>query len=315
MNETLSPVRAAGAAIPNVLPPAWSGPIGQAFGTRLDADAVARVLAHQRESGLRFGEAAVALGLLQPAEVEQALARQFRYPVARAPAPGEPAPLAAELVVAHRPYAPAAEALRGLRAQVRRRLAELDRRVLAVLSPAHGDGRSHVAANLAVAFAQGGGRTLLIDADLRRPRLHTLFGPADPAPAAGGATMEEAAGGLAQMLSGRSGSLAVDAVPGLPALWVLRAGAVPPNPLELLEGPGLARLLADVTLKFEHVVVDTPAFEAGMDAAVIAAACGAGLMVLRPGSSRLAAAQDLMASVPRETEAFAWVGVVFDPAR
>lgn len=308
MNESLSPARAA-AAMPHALPPAWSGPIGQAFGERLDADAVARVLAHQRETGLRFGEAAVALGLLQAGEVEQALARQFRYPVARAPAPGEPSPLATELVVAHRPFAPAAEALRGLRAQLRRRLAELDRRVLAVLSPAHGDGRSHVAANLAVAFAQGGGRTLLIDADLRRPRLHTLFAAAPEA----GEPHEP--GGLAQMLSGRSGSLAVDAVPGLPALWVLRAGAVPPNPLELLEGPGLARLLADVTGKFEHVVVDTPAFEAGMDAAVIAAACGSGLLVLRPGRSRLAAAQDLMAGLPREDEGFAWVGAVFSAAR
>jgi chain length determinant protein tyrosine kinase EpsG len=308
MNETFAP--------PSVLPTAWSGLLGQAFGERLDGAAVARVLAHQRESGLRFGEAAVALGLVQPQEVEQALARQFRYPVAAPALAGRTAPLADELVVAHRPYSPAAEAFRSLRAQVRRRLAEIGRHTLAVLSPAHGDGRSHVAANLAVAFAQGGGRTLLVDADLRRPRLHRLFGSEAGEQAAQAGVTDAStseSGGLAQMLSGRSRSLAVDAVPGLPALFVLRAGAVPPNPLELLEGPALAPLLADVAAKFEHVIVDTPAFEAGMDAAVLAAACGSGLMVLRPGASRLAAAQDLMASLPASDDtAFAWVGAVFD---
>jgi protein-tyrosine kinase len=287
---------------------------GPARGPRPRRPAVRR-----RTSGLRFGEAAVALGLVQPQEVEEALARQFRYPVAAPAVAGQAAPLAAELVVAHRPYSPAAEAFRSLRAQVRRRLAELGRRTLAVLSPAHGDGRSHVAANLAVAFAQGGGRTLLVDGDLRRPRLHRLFGSEAGEPAVQDGAVDASpteSGGLAQMLSGRSRSLAVDAVPGLPALFVLRAGAVPPNPLELLEGPALAPLLADVAGKFEHVIVDTPAFEAGMDAAVLAAACGSGLMVLRPGATRLAAAQDLMASLPgglaADDSAFAWVGAVFD---
>lgn len=153
---------------------------------------------------------------------------------------------------------------------------------VAVLSPARGDGRSSFAANLAVAFSQLGGRTLLVDADLRQPRQHTLFGLGS-------------GGGLAQMLSGRNEALAVDPVPGLPALFVLTAGATPPNPQELLEGPGSARLLDDVRGKFDHIVLDTPAFANGMDGSVVAAACGAALLVLRPGHSALAAAQDLAA--------------------
>ena len=296
---------------------AWSAPLGQAFGERLDADAVAQVLAHQRASGMRFGESAVALGLLKPAEVEQALARQFRYPVA--PPAGSAVRLADELVVVQQPYAQAAEAFRGLRAQLRLRLAAIateaasPSRALAVVSPASGDGRSHVAANLAVAFSQSGERTLLIDADLRRPRQHRIFASGVQDPATGtGADPAPSSGGLAQMLSGRSERLSVDAVPGLPSLFVLAAGTVPPNPLELLEGQALTQLLADVVGKFEHVVVDTPAMSLGMDAAVIAAACGAALMVLRPGKSSLAAAQDLMASLPAEGVAFAWAGATFN---
>ncbi|MFN0184556.1 MAG: polysaccharide biosynthesis tyrosine autokinase [Aquabacterium sp.] len=249
----------------------------------LEAAQVERILEHQRRTGLRFGEAAVALGLVGATDVEQALARQFHY----ATATRADAHLPDELVVARQPYSAQAEVFRSVRAQLKLRLSvapATERRALAVVSPRDGDGKTYFAANLAVACSQLGGRTLLIDADLRNPRVHQLF-------------PGSRAGGLSHMLSGRDPSHHVAPLPDLPSLFVLAAGAVPPNPMELVEGPALLRLLSEVAQQFDHVIVDTPAFAHGMDAPLIAAACGASLVVLRRGRSALAPTQALLAAV------------------
>lgn len=284
MNETVAP--APDAALGDIL-----GRAGQ-----LDAAQVERILAHQRSSGLRFGEAAVALGLAAEADVAAALSQQYRYAYV---ATGGGDALPPELVTASMPFSAHAEVFRGIRAQIKMRLREGGGPppAVAVMSPARGDGRSYFAANLAVVYSQLGGRTLLIDADLRHPRQHEIFRAGE-------------GGGLANMLSGRSGSLAVDAVPGLPSLFVLTAGTAPPNPLELLEGRALVRLLEDVRGKFDQVVVDTPAHAVGMDGPVVAAACGAALLVLRPGRSALAAAQELAAAATAGGTELA--GVIFN---
>src|SRR6185436_9716186 len=127
---------------------------------------------------------------------------------------------------------PRAEELRGLRTQLMIRWAKagVQHRVLAIVSPGAGEGRSYVAANLAVAFSQLGERTLLIDADLRRPRQHHIFNVSDRI-------------GLSAVLSGRAGRSAVAPVPEFGALSLLTAGARPPNPQELLAGLGLGVLL------------------------------------------------------------------------
>ena len=70
-------------------------------------------------------------------------------------------------------------------------------------------------------------------------------------------------------------------VPGVPGLFLLPVGVTPPNPLELVERPAFGLLMRELTSKFDHVVVDTPAAEYGADAAVIAARCGAALVVAR----------------------------------
>jgi protein-tyrosine kinase len=248
----------------------------------LSAEQVEKILAHQRAKGMRFGEAAVALGLATEDDVVRALAHQFEYPVTSP----KQAAFAPELVVAHRPFSPQAEVFRGIRAQLLMRLhgAHLPRRAVAVVSHDSGDGRSYFAANIAAAFSQLGGRTLLIDADLRSPRLHTLFG------------MDNATG-LSNMLVGRGGSRTILSVPALPSLFVLPVGAVPPNPLELIERPVFAALIADVLHKFDHVVVDTPAFAHGMDSPVIAAKCGAALLLARRNRSHFSAMQDLVATL------------------
>jgi len=261
----------------------------------LSVEQVERILAYQREKGIRFGEAAVALGMASNDDVMFALAQQFHYPYA----PEERRKANPELVTLNRPFGAQAESLRAIRTQLSMRLANegKERRALAVVSPDSGDGKTFFAANLAVALAQVGGRTLLMDADLRHPRQHEVFG------------IDNAAG-LSGILSGRVEPKVIQPAPGVPGLYLLPVGATPPNPLELVERPAFNLLMRELLSKFDHVVVDTPAGCYGSDSAVIAARCGAALVIARKDQGRVAALQDLVANLA-ETPAVV-VGVVYN---
>jgi chain length determinant protein tyrosine kinase EpsG len=229
----------------------------------LAPDNVPRILDYQKKAGLLFGEAGVAMGLLEEEDVKRALAVQFGHAYV-APDAG----LGPELVAAMDPDSDAVEHLRVLRSQLMLRWFENDARqaALAVVSAGSGEGRSYIAANLAVLFSQLGKRTLLIDADLRNPRQHEIFGLT-------GRT------GLSTVLSGRAGWEAVHEIRSLPGLWVLPAGAVPPNPQELLSRPGFARLIQALRASYDVILIDTPSGTAWADAGTIAARAGAALMV------------------------------------
>lgn len=246
---------------------------------KLTPDQVERILAHQKTHGLRFGEAAVSLGLAKGEDVLWALSQQFHYPYAAGsgPAPSD------ELVLSAKPFSDQAEAFRGLRSQINMKLysADAPRKALAVISAEKGDGKTFFAANLAIAFSQLGGRTLLVDADMRSPRLHEVFGLDNSA-------------GLSGILSGRSEKNVIRPVRDLPSLFVMPVGTLPPNPTELVERPAFALLMRELVTKFDHVIVDTPAAVHGADYAVISARCGAALALARKGATRVAALQDLV---------------------
>jgi chain length determinant protein tyrosine kinase EpsG len=248
----------------------------------LSAAEVEKVLSYQREHGVRFGEAAVTLGLASPDDVLNALAQQFHYPLANA----ERRIASPELVTLLQPFSVQAEAIRAVRSQVTMRLAKPDavRQALAVISPSTGDGKTYFAANLAVALAQLGGRTLIVDADLRGPRQHEVFKVSNAA-------------GLSSLLSGRTETQVIQAVEGVPGLFVLPCGPIPPNPLELIERPAFGLLVRELTAKFDHVVIDTAAASLGSDACVVAAKCGAALVLTRKHENKVSALQDLVASM------------------
>ena len=247
----------------------------------LSADQVERILQHQLAHGLRFGEAAVALGLASNEDVLFALARQFHYPYAAQ----DDRELGEELVALNDPFGARSEHFRSLRSQLMMRVfAEGEpRRALAIVSPDSGDGRTYCACNLAVVLAQLGGRTLLVDADLRASRVHEVFKLANRA-------------GLSGILSGRTDQDAITQVAAVPSLFILPVGITPPNPLELLERPAFGLLMRELATKFDHVIVDTAAAAHGADAGVTAARCGAALVVARKDRSQFTTLQELVAS-------------------
>lgn len=229
-----------------------------------------RVFTLHRQKGIRFGEAARRLRLVKDADIQQALSVQFDYPYLKS---GHSA-LGPDLVSAHQPFDSQAEALRDLRTQLLLHWVGSDHKVLAIVSADAKDGRSYVAANLAVVFAQLGEKTLLIDADMRFPRQHRIFGHGNGP-------------GLAQVLTGRAGLDAAERVSYFDNLWLLSAGAAPPNPLELLSRAGFTSLLDEARAQFTVVVVDTPAAARGSDAKIVSARADGALVIARQDRTRL----------------------------
>jgi protein-tyrosine kinase len=245
---------------------------------------VERILELQREKGGRFGDAGKALGLLEQRDIDFALSRQFDYPYLRR---GE-SRVSESVVAAYEPASPQVEALRALRSELMLQWFNHDaaHKSLAVLSEARGDGRSHIAANLAVVLSQLGGRTLLIDADLRNASQHALFG------------LENRVG-LSAVLAGRAGAEAVQRVPELGNLSVLPAGVAPPNPQELLARPTFGVLLERLAEHLDFILIDTPPAAESADAQTIAARAGAALFVVRRNHSRLWRMQAIAENVAR----------------
>ncbi|HZY18402.1 MAG TPA: CpsD/CapB family tyrosine-protein kinase [Ramlibacter sp.] len=242
-----------------------------------------RVLRRQRRLSLSYADAPGELAL-ERTRVPDALARHLRTPVpSPCPYQGDP-----ELVVAADPFGEAAEVFRELRIQLAAKALERKTKVaLAVVGPGRRDGKSYLAANLAASFGQLGGRTLLVDADLRSPRLHRLLGMED---------LE----GLSSILRGDGGHSLVQPVPQVPGLFFLPAGTVPPNPVELLQSPRLSLLVFEMLLAFDHVVVDTPADACGPDARLVAATAGAALVVGRKDCSTMDDLRTLLAKLGQQ---------------
>ena len=133
-------------------------------------------------------------------------------------------------------------------------------------------------------FSQLGERTLLIDADLRNPRQHALFGLGN-------------ALGLSTVLAERGGVEAIQRIPAFVDLSVLTAGATPPNPLELLGRPSFANLLEQLGSKYDIIVLDTPSAALGSDFQLIAQKTHGVLLLARRNRTRMEACSALAEEV------------------
>jgi chain length determinant protein tyrosine kinase EpsG len=240
---------------------------------RLTPRDVERIQRLSQESGLRFGESAVRLQLLTQEDIDHALAEQFKYPIL--PQRGEGA-VSEEVVAGYAPQSELVESLRVLRSQLTLRwLNDASRKVVAICSSERGDGRSWIAANLAVVFAQTGLRTLLIDVDMRHPRQHQLFNINNSA-------------GLSALLTGRAGREVVQRIHPQLRLFVLPAGIPPPNPQELLTRPVFEFVFDQFTEQYDVVLLDTPAISESADAQLLTVMAGAAVMVVRRNQTRVA---------------------------
>jgi capsular exopolysaccharide synthesis family protein len=177
------------------------------------------------------------------------------------------------------PRAPAAEAYRTLRTNLY--FSSLDRALetLVVTSAAAGDGKSTTLANLAVTMSQGEKRTILVDADLRKPSLHKLFGVSNNQ-------------GLTTMAVEDSALTEPPLVEtGLDNLWLLPSGPLPPNPAEILGSRRMEEIIAALKSRADVVLFDAPPAIAVTDAAVLGTKVDGVLLVIRAGKTRREHAQ------------------------
>jgi len=237
---------------------------------------VGRIVQAQKAMSISFVEAALTLGYITQDDIQSAQASANKLTLVRHKLkPG------AEITIAHDPYDPHSERIRALRTELLlRHEAVNEANVVAVVSPGAREGRSLLAAELAVAFAQLGQSTLLIDADLRHPRQHDLF-------------TSEMTTGLAQALT-HSQVPELATVIGLPQLSVLPAGQGVANPLELLSDHRFDLLLDGWRRRFQHVVIDTPPMDRYSDGLAVAMVAGRVLAVSRAHRSTFASTREML---------------------
>jgi len=223
---------------------------------------VPKVLALQTDESLRFGEAAMRLGLVTEEDISRALATQFDYTYLL---PGEGG-FSDELVTAYFPYTQPAEKLRILRNQLISRWFGCGQKNLSVLGASGRVGTSYVAANLAVSFSQLGQRTLLVDANMHAPRQHKIF------------CLENHVG-LSNVLAGRADLSAIVPVEALVGLSILPSGTLVPNPAEIIGRSSTRLLIEQIGGNFDVVLFDTPPFNEYAEAASLAVMTGGSLLV------------------------------------
>jgi capsular exopolysaccharide synthesis family protein len=180
-----------------------------------------------------------------------------------------------ELVAQHLPKSQMSEAFRALRTSILLSQADHPPQVILVTSALPREGKTTAAANLAVTLAQLGDRTVLVDADLRKPGIGRLLN------LAGGKYA-----GLSSHLAGVS-SLDLVSVPhpAIPNLVAIPTGPLPPNPADLLSSHKLADAIAELRTKFKFIVIDSPPVMAATDAVILSVQADGVLLVVRSGET------------------------------
>lgn len=189
-----------------------------------------------------------------------------------------------ELVTAAEPLSPISEAFRVLRTNIRFYGVDRPLRTVLVTSPGPTEGKSFTAANLAVTMAQAGLKVVAVDCDLRRPRLHTLFG------------IHPREGLTGSLLAGSTDGR-LQPVEQMEGLSLLPAGELPPNPAEMLGSQRMRDLLGHLAEEADVVVIDSPPVLPVTDAAIMAQGVDGVLLVLDVGSTRRGAARQAVESL------------------
>ena len=180
--------------------------------------------------------------------------------------------LATRLVTHLKPKSPYSEAYRSLRTQIQYARSEKPVQTILVSSPGPGEGKSTSVTNLAITMAQMGSKTILVDSDLRRPVLHSLFDLKRDV-------------GLSNYLVGRAEIEEVIRPTSVDNLYLISCGILPPNPSELLGSKRMQELIQQLKNEYDYVLFDSPPLIAVTDAVVMAPWVDGVVLVLRSGKT------------------------------
>jgi capsular exopolysaccharide synthesis family protein len=188
---------------------------------------------------------------------------------------------ASELIAHYRPLSGIAEAARSIRTNLMFMNPDHPHRKLLVTSAAPAEGKTTVACSIAIAFAQGAQRVCIVDCDLRRPRLHRIFGRAGDS-------------GVTSVLVGDAALDEVAKPTGIDNLWSVPAGPIPPNPADMFHSERFRNFISDLEERFDRVVIDSPPLVAVTDSAIMSKLVDATVFVVRAfATSRHVSAQGL----------------------
>jgi succinoglycan biosynthesis transport protein ExoP len=186
-----------------------------------------------------------------------------------------------DLYVHSNPRSVAAECLRSIRTNLLFMSPDKPLKTIVITSSGPGEGKTTTAATLAATMADSGNRVLVIDADMRRPRLHRVFGVQNTA-------------GLSTLILGEGRPDELIHPTSIPNLFVLPCGPIPPNPAELLHTAAFDSILVDLAKRFDRIIIDSPPAGVVADAIVVSARVDGTLIVLKGGeTSRDAAARTI----------------------
>jgi protein-tyrosine kinase len=225
-----------------------------------------RAVVRARVGGLSFPEAVVDMGFVRREELMKVLSLQYSYPILDGSVEG--GRFSRDLVVGHEPFGAAAEAIRSIRTGLAASAISEGIRSFLITAPRRLAGTSYFASNLALAFAQMSMPTLLVDANLRKPRIAQIFGVRQ-------------IGGLSETLRRKRSQDPPIVSNVIQGLSIFPAGEVPPNPQELLASPDFLALTNNLQEEFGVVIYDTAAGMDYADARVVASRVGAAVIVAR----------------------------------
>jgi len=180
--------------------------------------------------------------------------------------------MVSRLITHFAPKSPISEAYRTFRTNIQYTKLDREQRALLVTSPGPGEGKSTSVANLAITMAQMGSKVLLIDSDLRRPILHSIFNI-------------DRRVGLSNVLVGRATIEEAAQTTEIENLLVMPCGTLPPNPSELLGSSAMKATLEELKQKFDIVLFDSPPIIAVTDAAVLSSQLDGVILVIKSGQT------------------------------
>lgn len=195
----------------------------------------------------------------------------------------------AEFITQLKPRSTISEAYRGLRTSIMFTAVEHKRKVIMVTSSGPQEGKTTSAINLAIAMAQSGEKTVLVDADLRKPRVEEAFGIRSDH-------------GLTDILAGAEKITSDVHKTEIPNLDIITCGSIPPNPSELLGSKKMEEFLADLEKRYDRVIIDTPPVLAVTDAVVLSGKVDGVIIVVKAGEAHKNAilrAKELLESTNR----------------